>query len=326
VRRREFIGGVGAAAAWPVAAWAQSEQVRRISVLMGASEDPQGQIWISSFRQKLGELGWGDGRNVQIDVRWGGADMDYIRRTAAVLVRSKPDVIVPYSVRELNAVREVTRGIPVVFVATSDPVGLGLVQSLAHPGGNLTGFMLYEVSVAGKLVTLLKEVAPHISRVALLASPDNLSVNGYWKSIEGVSKTIGLDSMYFPVQSAADTEAAIGEFAREPNGGIVLPPDVTTIMHRDAVIALTAKNRLPAIYSFRADVRRAGLMSYGPDTGDLFRRAASYVDRILKGERPAELPVQAPTKFEMAINMKTAHALGLNIPTQIQFIADEVIE
>jgi putative ABC transport system substrate-binding protein len=201
-----------------------------------------------------------------------------------------------------------------------------LVESLARPGGNLTGFMVYEVSVAGKLVTLLKEVAPHISRVALLASPDNLSVNGYWTSIEGVSKTVGLDCRYFPVRSAADTEAAISEFAREPNSGIVLPPDATTITHRDVIIALTAKNRLPAIYSFRADVRRGGLISYGPNHSDLFRRAASYVDRILKGERPSDLPVQAPTNFEMAINMKTANVLGLSIPTQIQFIADEIIE
>jgi putative tryptophan/tyrosine transport system substrate-binding protein len=193
-------------------------------------------------------------------------------------------VIVPYAVRVLNAVRESTRDIPVVFVATSNPVGLGLVESLARPGGNLTGFMVYEVSLAGKLVTILKECAPKISRVALLASSDSLSVTGYWKSM----------------RSAADIEAAIGGFAREPNGGIVLPPDATKITHRDVIIALTVKSRLPTIYSFRADVRRGGLISYGPNHSDLFRRAASYVDRILKGERPSDLPVQAPTTFEMA--------------------------
>jgi ABC-type uncharacterized transport system substrate-binding protein len=259
-------------------------------------------------------------------LRWGGADIEYIRRTAAELVGSKPDVIVPYAVRVLNAVRESTRDIPVVFVATSDPVGQGLVESLARPKGNLTGFMVYEVSLAGKLVTILKECAPQISRVALLASSDNLSVTGYWNSIESVARIVGLNPTYFPVRTPADIEAAIGGFAREPIGGIVLPPDATTITHRDLIIALTAKNRLPTIYSFPADVRRGGLISYGPNHSDLFRGAASYVDRILKGARPSDLPVQAPTKFEMAINMKTANALGLNIPTQIQFIADEVIE
>jgi putative ABC transport system substrate-binding protein len=288
LRRRDFAALLGGAAAWPLAARGQQpERIRHIAVLMGASDNPQGQSWIAGFQQRLAELGWLDGRNVQVDVHWGGADMDYIRRTAAELARSKPDVIVPYATRVLNAVREATRDIPVVFLATSDPVGLGFVQSIAHPGGNLTGFMLYEVSVAGKLVQLLKEIAPRVSRVALLA---------------------------------------IADFSRESDGGIVLPTDVTTITHRDVIIALAARHQLPTIYSFRADVRRGGLMCYGPDTGDLFRRAASYIDRILKGERPADLPVQAPTKFELAINMKTANALGLNVPTHLQLIADEVIE
>ena len=328
MKRREFITLLGgAAAAWPLGARGQQpERIRHIAVLMGANDDPQGQSWIAGFQQGLAELGWLDGRNVQVDVHWGGADMDYIRRTAAELARSKPDVIVPYASRVLNAVREATRDVPVVFLATSDPVGLGFVQSLAHPGGNLTGFLLYEVSVAGKLVQLLKEIAPHVSRVALLASPDNLSTTGFWKSIQEVSKAVGLEPTYFPVRSAADIEAAIPDFARESNGGIVLPTDVTTITHRDVVIALAARHQLPTIYPFRADVRRGGLMCYGPDTRDLFHRAASYIDRILKGERPADLPVQAPTKFELAINMKTANALGLNVPTQMQLIADEVIE
>jgi putative tryptophan/tyrosine transport system substrate-binding protein len=187
--------------------------------------------------------------------------------------------------------------------------------------------MLYEVSTAGKLVQFLKDVAPQVVRVALLASPENLTATtGFWKSIQEVSKTLGLNPTFFPVRSAAEIEAAITDFARESNGGIVLPTDVTTITHRDVIIALAARHQLPTIYSFRADVRRGGLMCYGPDTGDLFRRVASYVDRILKGEKPADLPVQAPTKFELAINMKTANALGLNVPTQMQLIADEVIE
>jgi putative ABC transport system substrate-binding protein len=201
----------------------------------------------------------------------------------------------------LFAVRNATHDIPVVFLATSDPVGLGLVQSLAHPGGNLTGFLLYEVSTAGKLVQFLKEIAPHVLRVALLASPDNLSATSFWKSIQEVSNSLKLNSTYFPVRDAADIEAAMTDFARESNGGIVLPTDVTTITHRDVIIALAGQHNLPTIYSFRADVRRGGLMCYGPDTGDLFRRAGSYVDRILKGEKPSDLPVQAPTKFELAI-------------------------
>jgi ABC-type uncharacterized transport system substrate-binding protein len=329
VNRREIITLLGgAAAAWPLAARAQqAERTRRIGVLMGAGDDPQGQSWIAGFQQRLAELGWLDGRNVQVNVHWGGADMDYIRRTAAELARSKPDVIVPYATRVLNAVREATRDIPVVFLATSDPVGLGFVQSLAHPGGNLTGFMLYEVSVAGKLVQLLKDIAPHVSRVALLASPDNLTATtGFWRSIQEVSKAVGLNPTYFPVRSAADIEAAIADFARESSGGIVLPTDVTTITHRDVIIALAAQHQLPTIYSFRADVRRGGLICYGPDTGDLFRRAGSYVDRILRGEKPSDLPVQAPVKFEMAVNLKTAKAMGLQVPTSILLRADEVIE
>jgi ABC-type uncharacterized transport system substrate-binding protein len=329
IRRREFVATLGAAAtAWPLTARAQpSERIRRIAVLMGAGENPQGQSWIAGFQKTLAELGWLDGRNVQVDVHWGGADMDYIRRTAAELARSKPDVIVPYATRVLFAVRDATRDIPVVFLATSDPVGLGLVQSLAHPGGNLTGFLLYDVATAGKLVQFVKEIAPNLLRVALLASADNVTTTtGFWKSIQEVSKSLGMNATYFPVRTAADIEAAMIDFAREPNGGIVLPTDVTTITHRDLIIELAAQHKLPTIYTFRADVQRGGLMCYGPDTGDLFRRAAPYVDRILKGEKPTNLPVQAPTKFELAINMKTANALGLNVPPQLQLVADEVID
>ena len=234
---------------------------------------------------------------MQIDVRWGGADIDYIRTSAADLVNSKPDVILVYSVRVLNAMRQATRQIPIVFIATSDPVGLGFVESLAHPGGNLTGFMLYEVSVAGKLVELLKEMAPHLATMALLFNPENISAAGYRRSIETVAKSLGVVPVWLPVRNAADIENAMDTLAREPSGGLVLPTDVTTIVHRDLIVALAARHRLPAIYSFRADVTSGGLMCYGPDTADLFRRASSYVDRILKGEKPADLPVQAPTKY-----------------------------
>jgi putative ABC transport system substrate-binding protein len=323
MRRRDFITLIGGAAvAWPLVARAQ--QHRRIGILVGAGNDSQSQSWITGFRQKLQQLGWADG--LQIDVRWGGADIDYIRASAAELVNSKPDVILIYSIRVLNAMREATRQIPVVFIATSDPVGLGFVESLAHPGGNLTGFMLYEVSVAGKLVELLKEMVPQLAKVALLFNPENISAAGYRRSIESVAESLGAVPVSLPVRNAADIEVAIDAFAREPNGGLVLPTDVTTIVHRDLIIALAARHRLPAVYSFRADVARGGLMCYGPDTTDLFDRAASYVDRILKGEKPSDLPVQAPVKFELVINAKTAKALSLTVPLSLLARADEVIE
>jgi putative tryptophan/tyrosine transport system substrate-binding protein len=324
MNRRAFITliGSGAAAAWPLASHAR--QQRRIGILVGAGNDSQSQSWITRFRQKLQQLGWADG--LQIDLRWGGADIDYIRASAAELVNSKPDVILIYSVRVLNAMRGATSQIPVVFIATSDPVGLGFVESLAHPGGNLTGFMLYEVSVAGKLVELLKEMMPQLTRVALLFNPENISAAGYRRSIESVAKSVGAVPVSLPVRNAADIEAAIDAFTRDRNGGLVLPTDVTTIVHRDLIIALAARHRLPAVYSFRADVAKGGLMSYGPDTADLFDRAASYVDRILRGEKPSDLPVQAPVKFELVINAKTATALGLDVPPTLLAIADEVIE
>jgi ABC-type uncharacterized transport system substrate-binding protein len=325
--RRAFITLIGGtAAAWPLAARAQQPRMRRIGVLVGAAGDPQGQSWMAGFRQKLQESGWADGRDLQIDLRWGGADIDYIRASAADLVSSKPDAILVYSIRVLNAMRQATREVPVVFIATSDPVGLGFVESLARPGGNLTGFMLYEVSVAGKLVELLKEMAPGLARVALLFNPENISAAGYRQSIETVAKSLGIVPVWFPVRNAADIADAIDAVARERNGGLLLPTDVTTVVHRDLIVALAARHRLPAIYSFRADVASGGLICYGPDTADLFRRAASYVDRILKGEKAADLPVQAPVKFELVINLKTSRALGIDVPPTLLARADEVIE
>jgi putative ABC transport system substrate-binding protein len=326
VKRRDFITLLGGAAvAWPLAARAQP-RTRRIGVLVGAAADPQGQSWMAGFRQKLQESGWADGRDLHIDLRWGGADIDYIRVSAADLVSSKPDVILVYSIRVLNAMRHASGQIPVVFIATSDPVGLGFVESLARPGGNLTGFMLYEVSVAGKLVELLKDMAPQLARVALLFNPENISATGYRRSIETVAKSLAVIPVWFPVRNAADIADAIDAFVREPDGGLLLPTDVTTVVHRDLIVALAARHRLPAIYSFRADAASGGLLCFGPDSADLFRRAASYVDRILKGEKAADLPVQAPVKFELVINLKTAKALGLEVPPTLLARADEVIE
>jgi putative ABC transport system substrate-binding protein len=326
MRRREFItllGGV--AAAWPLAANAQ-QHIRRVVALVGIGDDALGQAWITAFRQKLRDLGWSDGRDIQIEVIWGGGDIDHIRASAADLVRSKPDVILVYSVRVLNEVRQRTTEIPVVFIATNDPVGLGIVKSLAHPGGNLTGFTLYEVSIAGKLVELLKEMVPHLARVALLFNPNNSSAELYWPLIQKIAKSLDIIPVSFPVRDATSIEDAIGAFVREPNGGIVLPNDVTTTTYRDLIVELAARYRVPVVYSFRSVVTGGGLISYGPDTSNLFLNAATYVDRILKGEKPANLPVQAPTKFTLAVNVKTAKAIGLTVPASILLRADEVIE
>jgi ABC-type uncharacterized transport system substrate-binding protein len=325
MQRRTFITLLGGAAAWPLATRAQ-QGIRRIGVLMGTGDDLQGQSWITAFRQKLQELGWMDGRDIKIEVIWGGGDIEHIRARAADLVSSKPDVILVYSVRVLNEVRRRTTEIPVVFIATNDPVGLGIIKSLAHPGGNLTGFTLYEVSIAGKLVQLLKEMVPHLARVAMLFNPNNSSAELYWPLIQKIAKSLDIIPVAFPVRDAASIQDAIGAFVHEPNGGIVLPNDVTTTTYRDLIVELAARYRLPVVYSFRSVVAGGGLISYGPDTSNLFLNAATYVDRILKGEKPANLPVQAPTKFTLAVNVKTAEAMGLTVPPSILLRADEVIE
>jgi putative ABC transport system substrate-binding protein len=327
MKRREFITLLGgAAAAWPLAARAQGERMRRIGVLVGTGNDAQGRSWMAAFQQQLKQLGWLDGRNIQIDLVWGGADIDHIRTSATKMVSSKPDLIFVYAVRVLNVVRQATRELPVVFIATNDPVGLGIVESLARPGGNLTGFMLYEVSVAGKLVELLKEMVPHLARVALLYNPTNSSALAYWRLIQSIANSNGISPVSFPVHDATSIEHAVATFASEPNGGVVLPTDVTTTTYRDLIVALAARHQLPVVYSFRSVVADGGLISYGPDTSDLFLRAASYVDRILKGAKPSDLPVQAPTKFTLAVNLKTAKAMDLSVPTSILLRADEVIE
>ena len=329
MKRRELITLLGCAAvtsvSWPRLSSAD-QRTRRVSILIGAGSDPEAQSWIKGFRQRLHELGWEDDGNLKIDLRWGGADIDFIRTTAAELVSEKPDVILVYSVRVLNEMHQATRQIPVVFIATSDPVGLGYVESLSRPAGNLTGFMLYEVPVAGKLVELLKEIDPRLARVGLLFNRDNVSAGGYWHSIQAVAVSMGIAPVQLPVRDAAGIQQAVDGFAKGLNGGLVLPTDVTTIVHRDLIIALASRHRLPAIYSFRTDAVRGGLMSYGPNTADLFQRAAGYVDRIFKGEKPADLPVQAPTKFDLVVNLRASKALGLDVPATLLARADQVIE
>ncbi len=294
--------------------------------MLGTGNDAQGQTWLDAFQQHMKRLGWIDGHNVSTEVVWGDADIDHIRTSAAKMVASKPDVIFVYTVRVLNAVRQATRDIPIVFVATNDPVGLGIVSSLSRPGGNLTGFMLYEVSVAGKLVELLKELVPGLRRVALLYNPTNDSAGPYWRLIQSIARTNGISAVSYTVHDASSIEQALTEFAREPNGGVVLPADATTTTYWKPIVDIAQRHRLPVVYSFSAVTRSGGLISYGPDTADLFVRGATYVDRILKGERPSGLPVQAPTKFTLAINLKTAKSMGLQVPTSVLLRADEVIE
>jgi putative ABC transport system substrate-binding protein len=326
MQRRQFILHLAAsAAAWPLVANAQ-QNVKRVAALIGIGNDALGQSWITAFQQKLRELGWSDGRDIQIEVIWGGGDIERIRASAADLVSAKPNVILVYSVRVLNEVRQRTKEIPVVFIATNDPVGLGIVKSLAHPGGNLTGFTLYEVSIAGKLVELLKEMVPNLARVAMLFNPNNSSAKLYWPLIQKIASSSGIAAVSFPVRDPASIEHAIGAFAREANGGIVLPSDVTTTAYRDVIVELAARYRVPVVHSVRSAVAGGGLIAYGPDTADLFRQAGSYVDRILKGEKPANLPVQAPTKFTLAVNLKTAKALDIIVPPSVLARADEVIE
>ena len=326
MRRRAFILHLAAlAAVWPLPAIA-AQRIRRVAALIGIGNDDLGQSWITAFQQKLKDLGWSDGRDLQIEVIWGGGDIERIRASAASVVSAKPDVILVYSVRVLNEVRQRTSEIPVVFIATNDPVGLGIVKSLAHPGGNLTGFTLYEVSIAGKLVELLKEMMPNVAKVAMLFNPNNSSAKLYWPLIQKIAKSAGIAAVSFPVRDAASIEHAVDAFAREPNGGIVLPSDVTTTAYRDLIVELAARYRVPVVHSVRSAVAAGGLIAYGPDTSELFRQAGSYVDRILKGEKPADLPVQAPTKFNLAVNLKTAKTLGLTVPPPVLARADEVIE
>ena len=329
MRRREFAAGVaGSAAAWPLAARAQrGERMRRIGVLLGISEsDPEGQKYVSAFRQGLQELGWAHGRNVQIEYRWSGADPDRIRTYAAELVRLKPDVIFANSSLIVAPLQRETRTIPIVFTQINDPVESGFVASMARPGGNITGFTPFEFSATAKWLEMLKEIAPGVKRVAVILNPVQAPQVGMLRAIEAVAPSLGLSLTAAGADGAAEIERAISAFAREPNGGLIVLPNPITIGHRKLIIDLAARHRLPAVYAYRYFVADGGLMSYGVNMADLFRRAAAYVDLILKGAKPADLPVQAPTKYELAINLKTAKALGPTVPPMLLVRADEVIE
>jgi len=328
IKRREFITLLGgAAAAWPLAARAQqSERMRRIGVLMStAAGDPQSQARLAGFLQGLQEFGWTADRNVRIDYRWTGDDVER-RRSAAELVALAPDVLLASTSPSVAALQQVTRTIPIVFAAVTDPVGQGFVASLARPGGNTTGFALYEYGIGAKWLELLKEIAPGVTRVAVLREPTLPFTSGELGAIQGAASSLRVEVSPLGVRDAGDITPDIAAFAREPNGGMIVLASPSTNAHRNLIIELAAQHRLPAVYTTRYFVTDGGLMSYAPDRSDLYRRAAGYVDRILKGEKPTGLPVQAPTRYELVINLKTAKALGLTVPPTLLATADEVIE
>jgi putative ABC transport system substrate-binding protein len=330
MRRREFIALIGgAAAAWPLAARAQQPgQMRRISVLMGFAEsDHEAQSWIAAFREELGKLGWTEGRNIEINTRWATADVESMQRFAKELVALKPDLILTSSTPATAAMLQQTRTTPVVFVWVANPVGSGFVASLARPGGNPTGFTPIEGSLGGKWVELLKEIAPRVARVTLLFNPAMATfIEDYLNPFKATAASLGVEAILAPVHDMSELESVIATQARESNGGLVVIPDAFTIVHRAEITLLAARYSVPAVYWSRLLTELGGLISYGSDSIDEYRRAASYADRILKGAKPSELPVQAPVKFELVINLKAARALGLDVPVQLRQLADEVIE
>src|ERR1700730_828285 len=329
MRRRDFISLLGgAAAAWPLAARAQQpEQMRRIGVLMNAAaDDPEDQAEVAAFQQVLQQLGWSDGRNVQFDIRWSENDVDRDRKYAAELVALAPDVVLASGTLSVAAFQHITRTLPMVFVRVSDPVGAGFVDSLARPGGNVTGFMLFEYSSSGKWLELLKQIAPRLTRAAGLRDSDNPAGIAQFGAIQAAAQSLGVEVSPVSVRDAGEIERAVAAFARSANGGLIVTGSASASVHHDLIVTLAAKYKLPAIYSNRYLVTGGGLISYGVDLVDQYRNAASYVDRILKGAKPADLPVQAPTKYELVINVKTAKALGIDVPTTLLARADEVIE
>jgi ABC-type uncharacterized transport system substrate-binding protein len=328
VRRREFIAALGGAAAWPLAARAQqADRVRRVGVLMNLSaDDPEGQARVAAFLQGLQEAGWAVGRNLRIDIRWGAGDMDRIRRHAAEVVALAPDVILASTNQVMVALQQATRSMPIVFAAVTDPVAGGHVASLARPGRNATGFTSAEYGMSAKWLELLKDIAPRVARVAVLYDASNPGALPQFSAVQAVAASLGVELTPVSVLEPGEIERALAAFAQVENGALVVTRIAQAIIHRQLIIGLAARHRLPAIYPLRFFVSDGGLISYGPDIVEQHRLAAGYVDRILKGAKPTDLPVQAPTKYELVINLKTAKALGLEVPPTLLARADEVIE
>jgi putative ABC transport system substrate-binding protein len=328
MKRRTFITLLGGAAAWPLAARAQQpERMRRIGVLWAPAEDsPQANARLLAFRQTLERLGWSEGHNLRIDIRFATASEASAQVLAKELTALQPEVLLAYSTPMVAALQRETRTIPILFVGVSDPIGSGFIASLARPGGNLTGFLLYEASITGKWLAMLKEIAPNVTRVALVANPKTTPYEYFMRAAEVAAQSLALELVRAHVENAIDLERAIDAFARVPNGGLVLPPDSTTSLLRNVIVARATAHRLPTVNGSREAVTVGGLMFYSVDRVEMLRQAAAYADRILRGEKPANLPVQAPTKYETVINLKTAKALGLTIPPGLLATADEVIE
>jgi len=328
MRRRDVITLLGgAAAAWPLAARAEGERIRRIGVLMTlAADDPEGQARLTAFVQGLQELGWTDGRNVRIDYRWPAGDAERTRRYATELAALAPDVILAGGGSVVPSLLQATRTVPIVFTQTPDPVGAGFVNSLARPGGNVTGFTTFEYGISAKWLELLKEIAPRVTRAAVIRDAAIASGTGQWGAIQTAAPSFGVEVSPLNLRDAGEIERDVAAFARSSNAGLIVTASTLAVVHRDLIVTLAARHKLHAVYPSRFFVAAGGLISYGPDSIDPHRRAAGYVDRILKGEKPADLPVQAPTKYELAINLKTARALGLDVPTPLLARADEVIE
>jgi ABC-type uncharacterized transport system substrate-binding protein len=329
MRRREFIVGFGVVVTVPLVARAQEgERLRRIGILMTFAEsDPVAQAYLAVFREELQKLGWVEGRNIRVDIRRAAPGIEPLQRSASELIALQPDLILSQNSPTTTALFQQTRAIPIIFANASDPIGSGFVASFPRPGGNVTGFIILEPTVAGKWLELLKEIAPHVSRVAFLFNPATATFADYWLgSFKSAAASFGVEAITVPVRDTSELETIIATQAREPNGGLVLMPDTFTIAHRVEVTSLATRYRLPAVYPFRVFAEVGGLLSYGNDLIDQYRRAAGYADRILKGEKPADLPVQAPTKFEMVINLKTAKALGITVPLSVVARANDVIE
>jgi putative ABC transport system substrate-binding protein len=328
MKRRDFITLLGGAAAWPLAARAQQgEPVRRVGVFFpGAADDTEYQARNAAFLQGLRELGWTDGRNVRIDYRWGAGDASNIPKQAVELAALAPDVILAAGGAVTGPLLQANRTVPIVFVIVPDPVGAGFVDSLARPGGNATGFINFEYSLSAKWLELLKQIAPRVTRAAVLRDPAIAQGIGQFGAIQSVAPSLGVEVNPVSVRDASEIERTIAAFARSSDGGLIVTGSALAVVHRDSIITLAARHKLPAVYFIRAFVEGGGLLSYGPDYPDQFRRAAGYVDRILKGAKPADLPVQAPTKYELVINLKTAKALGISVPDSLLARADEVIE